>query len=101
VRGVGTWCCSPSHADAYERTLDEALNEFLCRHAARHGVYRPPLTAPTLDVAIAGAPGVGQGQQSGCDPGAPLVASVLGHEPQTGARHPSLSTQTTRTRDAP
>jgi hypothetical protein len=101
VRGVGTWCCSQSHADTYERTLYEALNEFLCRHTARHGVYRPQLTAPTLDVAISGAPGVGQGQQSGCDQVAPLVAGALGHEPQTGARHPSLSKKTTRAIDAP
>jgi hypothetical protein len=100
VRSVGTWCCSQSHADVYERTLYDAFNEFLCRHAAHHGVYRPPLTAPTLDVAVPDAPG-GPGQQSSYDQVGPLDAGALGHASQTGVRPPRMSTEATRPIDAP
>jgi hypothetical protein len=66
VRCCGQWCCSQSHADAYACRLYEALGAFQCRHAARHGVYVPRLTASTMDVAVSGTSGVGQGQQRGC-----------------------------------
>src|SRR4029453_7143371 len=69
-RGSGAllcqWCCSQSHADAYACRLYKALDEFHWRHAARHGVYMPRLTASTMDVAVSGASGVGPGQQRGC-----------------------------------
>jgi hypothetical protein len=66
VRCFGQWCCSQSHADAYACRLYQALDEFHWRHAARHGVYVPRLTASTMDVAVSGASGVGPGQQRGC-----------------------------------
>jgi hypothetical protein len=47
VRSIGKWCCSQSHADAYEGGLYEALDEFQRRHAARHRVCVPQCTAST------------------------------------------------------
>jgi hypothetical protein len=58
------WWCSQSHADAYACRLYKALDEFRRRHAARHGVYVPGLTASTMDVAVSGASGVGPGPLS-------------------------------------
>ena len=66
VRRCGRWCCSQSHAEAYACRLYEALDEFQCRHAARHGVYVPRFMAPTMDVAVSGASGVGEERQSRC-----------------------------------
>jgi hypothetical protein len=40
VRSMGTWCCSQAHADAYVCRLDDALDAFPWRHAARHGGLR-------------------------------------------------------------
>src|SRR5262245_53406308 len=61
VRCFRTWCCAQSHADAYACGLYQGLDECLCRHAARHGIYVPRLTASTMDVAVSGASGVGPG----------------------------------------
>jgi hypothetical protein len=66
VRSIGTWCCSQAHAEVYACRLYDALDSFQWRHAARHGVYVPRLRACTMDMAVSGASGVGQGQQSGC-----------------------------------
>jgi hypothetical protein len=63
LRCCGQWCCSQSHAEAYACSLYEALDDFQCHHAARHGVYVPRRMAPTMDVA---ASGVGQERQSRC-----------------------------------
>jgi hypothetical protein len=63
VRAMGTWCCSQAHADAYACRLYEALDACQRRHAARHGVYVPRLTASPMDVAVSG---MGQGEPRGC-----------------------------------
>jgi hypothetical protein len=55
------WCCSQSHADAYACRLYKTLDECLWRHADRHGVYVPRLTASTMDLAVSGASGAGPG----------------------------------------
>ena len=47
VPSMGKWCCSQAHADAYEGSLYEALDDFQRRHAARHGVDVPQRTAST------------------------------------------------------
>lgn len=60
------WCGSQSQADAYARRLYKALDEFHWRHAARHGVYVPQLTASTMDVDVFGASGVGPGPLPTC-----------------------------------
>src|SRR5262245_16157850 len=61
VRCFRTWDYSHSHADAYACRLYQALDECLWRHAVRHEVYVPRLTASTMDVAVSGASGVGPG----------------------------------------
>jgi hypothetical protein len=66
VRCCGRWCCSQSHAEAYACNLYAALDEFRCRHAARHGVYVPRLGACTMDVAVSRVSGAGQEQPRGC-----------------------------------
>jgi hypothetical protein len=55
LRRLGKLFCSQSHADTYECSLYQALDEFQCRHAARHGVYVPLLMASTMDCDASGA----------------------------------------------
>jgi hypothetical protein len=61
VRYFRKWCCAQLHADACACRLYKTLDEFLWRHADRHRVYVPRLTASTMDLAVSGPSGAGPG----------------------------------------